>query len=296
MVLPEQWENFYDEMCRKARKFIEIDYWSISESTLTLWLDNFKTDEEKFLSALLLYRLTFRNQDAVLSLFRHAIDIVVPNFLEEESLLSINDLETFHQSLQSYYGIPFRFTTIEAIDHSTAKSGTSLLRDFQRKIEYHKNLNVSPHTFESLGQQGVKAIIIIDDILGTGDNFKAFAELYILPYIDQFKFLYIPLSAYFNNLQKIRTDYAKIKIYPIEILNDSHSFFSKTGLPSIAQGIDINELITFYESLMKTKTKAHKLFGHGNLSLTHSFDDSVPNNMLPIYWYNDATWHKLFTR
>lgn len=296
MELPEQWGNFYDEMSRKARKFIEIDYWTISESTFTLWLNNFKTDEEKFLAALLLYRLTFRSQDAVLSLFRHAIDIVIPNFLEEEVSFPINDLEVFQESLKSFYGIPFRFATIEGIDQKTAKSGPALLRDFQRRIEYHKNLNVNPHTFESLSKQGVKAIIIIDDILGTGENFTTFAEKYILPNIDTFKFLYIPLSAYFDNLENIRTKYPKIKIYPIEILYETHSFFSPIGFPSLAKEVNITELKQFYERFMRSKIKIDEIFGHGSLSLTHCFDDSVPNNMLPVFWYNDTNWHKLFTR
>ena len=298
--LPIEWETFYYEMCNKGRRFIEINYWSIPESTFNSWLSNFQEDEEKFLAALLIYRITFRNKDSKLSLFREATDIIIPNFLKNNGLMDIVSIEDFYNSLEFYpYALPFRFATIEGIDRKTGKSGTSLLRDLYRDAEYHKELNISPDLFSSL-PSNIKLIIILDDFLGTSGSFKKYAEKYIEPNKDRLQFIYIPLAAYEEGLRQAETDYPYVIIYPIEILGENDSFFTEKILPDfvLESGFTIDDIKNIYIKIMKSKTKLEEkdFFGFGEKSLTHCFDDSSPNNILPIYWYHSENWHRLFTR
>ena len=50
---PDDYLEFYDEVVRKSYALIELNYISgITKKNLNLWLDNFKTKEEKLMLAL----------------------------------------------------------------------------------------------------------------------------------------------------------------------------------------------------------------------------------------------------
>lgn len=305
-MLPNNWEQFYNDVIARTNRFIEIGYLTIEKSDLINWLKNFKTDEEKFLSGLLIYRLTFRNQKSVLSMLRQVIDIIIPNVLETEIEYKITDLESFHNNLQSpprNSNLPFRLSTI-IIDSEIAKSGPIILRDFQRKVEtasklgYHKNLNISPGEYKDLQEKypSVKLVFIIDDFLGSGRTFKGFIEKYILEN-PQLKFVYIPLAAHEKGINNIKDKYPNIILKPIEILTESNSFFAKDLYPSIFQNISEEYLKKLYDDVFLNQGKIKNPYGFGELSTCHSYDDSVPNNMLPIFWQEGLKdWNNLLKR
>ena len=298
--LPEKWEEFYSEMCDKGRRFIQINYWSIPESTFNSWLANFQEDEEKFLAALLIYRITFRNKDAKLSLVREATDIIIPNFLKDNKLMEIVSIEDFYNNLEfNPYALPFRFATIEDTDSKPSKSGTSLLRDLYRDAGYHKELNILSNSFSTL-PHNIKLIIILDDFLGTGNSFKKYTVKYIEPNKEKLQFIYIPLAAHEEGLKMISNEYPYISIYPIEILGENDSFFAEEMLPEfvIESGLTAEDIKNNYTRIIteKTSVKKERIFGYGKKSLTHCFDNSSPNNILPIYLHHAENWHKLFTR
>lgn len=309
MKLPDRWEQFYTAVKDRTESFIDIGYLTIEKPDLANWLDNFKTDEGKFLSSLLLYRLTFRNQKAVLSMLRQIVDIIIPNVLKTEIGYQIPDLESFHNSLQApprKSKLPFRLSTITTNDE-IAKSGHSLLRDFQRKIEttgkigYHNDLNISPEKYGTIQNDypEVKLIFIIDDFLGSGNAFNEFAERYGFRKHD-LKFVYLPLGAHQEGISKITCNFPNIILRPIEKLDNRNSFFSNSLYPSfITQHLSEEDLKELYQEVFINNYKLgnKERYGFGELAICHCYDDSVPNNMLPIFWREGlGDWNNLFKR
>ncbi len=295
--LPEEWESFYTEMCKRAKDYIRISYWDITEEDLDLWLFNFKEDEEKFLSAIIIYRLIYRNEQPRLSMYHHIIEVLLPSILEEQGIYVVSSLDQFHYDLQhSFNNIPFKFATIENVDTKASKSGHEILRNFARKGSFHSSLEISINNIEDLDTEKTKAIILLDDIMGTGEQFDTYLQTFQSK-LEKFTLIYCPLTAHIDAISYIRDKYPDVIVSPVEILEQNYTFFDSSFMPKIAENINMDEFKEFYCSFIKSKTKLKKiLLGKEDQALTYIFDVSSPNNSLPILTYADENWNKLFPR
>lgn len=294
MVLPEDWKNFYDSTCQISKRLIKVGFWDkVSEVKLINWLANFKTDEEKFLSALLLHNITYRSSLAMTSTFRIAIDIIIPAFLENKLKYDIGNIEVFLNTLGSTKSraFPFRFITIEGIDGKTAKSGPALLRELRRSIGIHKDLFIGP-TQIAEQKEHVKAIIIVDDIIGSGENFRTFYDK-CLSNNKKHVYLFVPLAANTQSVEALRIDFPEIIFEPVELIDEENSFFNNETLPF---NLDIEEMKAFYVKLMREKATMKNPYGFKKQSFSHFFSLSSPNASLPVYYHNSDNWEDLFQR
>ncbi len=295
--LPKEWESFYVEMQTRAKSYIRINYWNISEEELALWLSNFQTNEEKFLSAIIIYRLIYRNEQSRLSMYHHIIEILLPSILKEKEIYAIDSLDQFHYDLKhSFHNIPFRFATIEGVDGKASKSGHEILRNFVRKGSFHSSLEISINHIKNLNPTEIKAIILFDDIMGTGEQFDTYLQNFQSE-LENFILIYCPLTSHVDAMDYINKKYPDVIVSPVEILDNQYTFFDKSFMPKITENIDMNEFKKFYCNFIKSKTKLKRnLLGKGNQALSYIFDVSSPNNSLPILTYEDENWHKLFPR
>lgn len=295
--LPDEWEAFYDDMSERAKQYIKIKYWDISEDDFLLWLQNFETDHQKFLAAIIIYRIMYRNINPMLSMFRYITDILLPNILDKLDIYTIKSLESFHNKLRTGHDLPIRFSAVENVDEQTGKSGSTIIREFARKGSFHNNLKVSAQNFKDIDRNKVKIIVIFDDIMGTGEQFNTFLENYHQD-LEGLICLYTPLTATSLGLASFNADkYPNVIIKPVELLDENYSFFKKKFMPKIAENIDIDDLLRVYEDLVRSKTKLkNNLLGRKNLALTYIFSVSTPNNSLPIFSYSDHNWNSIFPR
>lgn len=210
---------------------------------------------------------------------------------------TITSLKEFHQQLSLHYGsLPFRFTTIDEVDGKTAKSGSSLLRIFQREGRFHKNLIVSKATLSNLSPE-VKLLCILDDFMGTGMQFDSYMKS-IAKFNVKAKLIYCPLAAHHDGLQTVEKKYPNVSIIPVEIINESYSFQDSKFMPKIAEKINIEEFSNFYQEFMqnKTKLKSDDFLGKEKQGLSYLFNLSTPNNNLPIFFYDDQNFSQLVPR
>lgn len=296
--LPDEWEAFYEDMIGRAKQYIVIKYWDISEDDFLLWLQNFETDHQKFLAAIIIYRIIYRNINPMLSMFRYISDIILPNVLEELHIYTIDSLESFHNKLKEGYGVPILFSAIEDVDGQTGKSGSTIIREFARKGSFHNRLKVSAQNFKDIDRSKIKMVVLFDDIMGTGEQFNTFLKKYYQD-LEDLVCLYTPLTATSLGLKSFNNDeYPNVIIKPVEILDENYSFFKKKFMPKIAENIDIEDLLHVYEDLVKSKTRltSNNILGRESLALTYIFSVSTPNNTLPIFSYNDKNWNAIFPR
>lgn len=294
--LPEGWENFSEEMSKRAKKYIEIGYWDITLESLSLWKKNFITDKEIFLSALIIYRIIYRNKMPRLSMYRDIIERILPNELKKLDFYPTDTLNNFINHIETNpWKLPFRFTTIEGVDKSSSKSGAQLLREFRRFGKFHPKLESNIED-ESKSKDKIPIIVIFDDFMGTGNQFEAFLKIND-PYRKNLKLIYCPLTAHEEGINYIRTNYPEVIVSPVEILDNNYSFFSHEYMPKISEEIKMEDLRQLYSDVMKrTKLRPEQYFGYGEKSLLYIYDLSSPNNSLPILTYNDQNWTNIFER
>lgn len=296
--LPDNWVSFYEEMIKRATVYIKNQYWAIDENTLALWLNNFQKDDEKLLSALIIYRLIYRNKKPMLSMYNHIIQAILPSILEKLALYNETSIDSFINKIETNpWGLNFRFSTITEVDASPSKSGAQLLREFKRDGPFHEKMLFSISNLPVIDPK-IKALVFFDDFMGTGEQFDIMLEN-IKDKINDIQIIYCPLAAHADGIAFIEKKYPSIILAPVEILDDNYNFFNKAHMPKLLENFDINTLKkTYYSLLAKTKLDERKFLGRGEQALTYIFSLSSPNNSLPILTYRDQeiNWERLFAR
>ncbi|MBY7857082.1 hypothetical protein KW419_02255 [Vibrio fluvialis] len=300
--IPPNHEIIYESVINIAYKLIQFNYWDrISRSDLDAWLDNFETDEEKYLSAGILLSIIYRNDKSTKSFAANIIQIKLPNILKEHGIHCINSIEEWEADLKKgNRRLPIRFSALEGVDGKPGKSGSTIYRDIRQEF-FHSELGILFEDVKKVvtNDSNIKAIILFDDIIGTGEQFDGYIkenELYDLGV----KILYFPFAAYKNSYEEINKQYKNIIICPVEVINDSESLFSEKNIAffgKMHQEYTPEELKELYIKMCKKKKiKSKMLLGHGDLALTYFFNDSVPNNNIAALWYDSDTWTKLAGR
>ncbi|MBE4609652.1 phosphoribosyltransferase-like protein [Vibrio navarrensis] len=294
--------NIYESVINIAYKLIKYNYWDrISRSDLDAWLDNFETDEEKYLSAGILLSIIYRNDKSTKSFAANIIQIKLPNILKEHGIHCISSIEEWEADLKKgNHTLPIRFSALEGVDGKPGKSGSTIYRDIRQEF-FHSNLGILCKDVKEkvTNNSNLKAIILFDDILGTGEQFESYIienELYDL----DIKILYFPFAAYNDSYEEINKKYNNVIVCPVEVINDSESLFSEKNIAffgKVHQEYTPDELKELYIGMCKRKNiKSTILLGYGDLALTYFFNDSVPNNNIAALWYDSDTWTKLAGR
>lgn len=307
MNIPNNHKELTEQSISKSKRLVQLKYWdNITTVNLMAWVNNFKTDEQKFLAACILESIIFRNDAAIQAFSSHIFHVLLPNVLDDLNIYKINNLCGWESDLISNNArklLPFRFTTIEGIDRKTGKSGQALLRDIQR-LHFDKELILSINTIvdDKFSKQVQKnnafsTVIILDDVQVTGGQFSEFIETFNLDK-SPFKFIYIPLAAFDKSLDSIKGKYNNIFVFPVEVLSSEHSFFSSGNeVFNFCEPDVILSLKDIYNMVLEENNITMKEpLGYGEHALTYIFSNSTPNNNLGILSYQNNNWNKLFTR
>lgn len=298
---PRDWETYYDDVTNKSIEYIRCSYWEgLDKYELKAWLNNFKSNEEKYFSACLLDSLVFRSRKMVEASFIEIATSKIPKYLNSIDMPIKCDLNEWMNRLKKGDKIPFRFISMENIDKATGKSGAVIIRDLRKSLNIPRFLAKKPEEISSLPDY-VKVIIPVDDFSGTGDQFIDFYKTQIDCNNNKgLKVLYTPLAAHSAAIDLIRKKHPEITMDPVEILNIEDSFFSPVD--SFFRGDNensINAALNFHKSLCeKNGWDTDEFLGVGKQSLTYAFYLSTPNNNLKLLYHNpdDAEWENFLHR
>lgn len=299
MKIPPCSDELYSKIVDRCYKLIDLHYWdTIEKETLLLWLNNFETPEERYLAISILGCLIFRNKKSIESFGANIFHIILPQLLSDNQIYeieSIKEWETILSDGKSRSILPFRFSTIENIDDLPAKSGSFIYKSLQR-IYFDKTLGINCGSIDKL-EPKVKAIILFDDIVGTGEQFLTFYSKYNLEQLDK-KIIYIPLAAHEKSTSLLNEKYNNLIVHPVEKISKECEFFSEHN--KYLNNKDIStpeEFLSYYLDFCENKKiKITNKLGHGNMGLTYCFSESTPNNNLSLLSYKDSSWSALLKR
>ncbi|ODS79127.1 MAG: hypothetical protein ABS39_03920 [Acidovorax sp. SCN 65-28] len=267
---------------------------------LNNWLANFVTAEDKYLAGHILNGLTYRSDAMVKSSFQHLMDCELPSLLRGQGNFPFPDLEALYTALrEGDLALPIRIVAVDGTFEATpGKSGGVMIRQFKRHLNVSKALLCRP---ERLGElpDTVKVLVFIDDLVGTGKQFKSFAKHYELEVHAKTRCLvYCPLLAFDQGLLKLREALPWLQILPVETLDSSHQFFRGCAAAPQVWGVDSVNTVQDVRDHVSDLCQRNNIPPHTRhcLDLVVAFEHAVPNNSLPMLSIKSAQWQPLFDR
>lgn len=300
-IVPKDWFGFFDEINHRFRLLLYKGIITgIDPIQLNGWLANFRSPEDKYLAAHVLNGLTYRSGAMVRSSFLHLVHCELLPVLRTSANLVFPDLEAFDASLHSGdESSALRFVAVDGtFEETPGKSGSVVIRQFRRHLRVSKRLLCRPENISGLPDT-VRALVFVDDMVGTGRQFKTFAEFYKLAdHVDKRALIYCPLLAFDEGVAKIKMALPWLEIHPVETLSASHRFFRPSADNPQLWGADSTNLV------QDVRTHVTELCRRGglpektrhSLDLLVAFEHAVPNNSMPLLSIKTGRWQPLFDR
>lgn len=268
---------------------------SITEDFVRTWLSQFGEITNQRLAFNLLKSIKFYNSTLIREKLNTAFSIVIRtlNRLEKERVL-IKGQSTRKDLLVSYLDEP-------------AKSGAYYAKLFADENNiFHQNVIEKSKIITRIQNHNdnINGLIFIDDFIGTGksitDNLnELFCDDDLIEVINdrQIIIFIIAISGFLNSKETILKKFSKINFLEISIcdpLNESDKVFNEESpcFNSTAERLKSRDLVTKYGEILE---KNHPLGFHDSQAII-VFDQSCPNNTLPIFWKEKKTWIPLFKR
>ena len=287
--LPHLSQEFFNEVETHCYLLIKNNYWDkIDNFTLKQWLENFKTDNEKYLASQILFHFQYRNEKAMLSMFKQIIQVYLPQKLDELGVYTIPSIREWEEMLNTdkAFKLPFRFSTIDKED-KIGTSGHALFRLYAQNNLIYKDIG---RVIDSSMQNDVKTIILVDDIAGSGKQFITFYEKHKKSFEKFENIIYCPLVAHEEGIEHIKNELSHIHIVPAEVLTkDEHSFYR------ISDELNSNDIfLSFYQEVVE-KLKIKFPLGFNEQAILYAMNISTPNNNLAVIYHNKQ-WSPLLKR
>lgn len=265
------------------------------------WLSNFDSEEARYLAAHLLDSLVYRSDKMLESSSHHVLQMILPNVLASCGAYKASDLNSFLERIAAGdQQLGMRFVAVDGMFESTpGKSGAALIRIFGRATGVPDSLLVRPDNLKRLTND-VKALIFLDDCLGTGTQFCKFSTHYSLKQMaSSRKLVYVPYVAHPSGIKKLRDEFPELIVRPIETLGVTADFFAGTSTDPTIWNRDktnrVADVRSCYESLLRSRRVSPKESDFC-LNLSLAFSISTPNNTLKAFHSTEGQWNRLFTR
>jgi hypothetical protein len=271
----------------------------ITETQFDKWLTNLVSDEEQYLGARLLENLTFRSERMVGSAIGHILECILPSELRRSGA-DVRSVDAFVDSLRSPgRERPVRFVEVDDPKGRTpGKSGAVVMRELHRLGGVDKSLTCLPKNIATL-PESVAHLVFIDDMLGTGTQFKAFCDKYLLAQeASKRTLIYCPLAAFHTGLEHLVRECPWMQVRPVEQFGEEHRFFRGDAEEPEIWAVDQVNTVADVRQFVADLYNTHGIRAAGDyaLELLLGFHHATPNNTLPIMYAQTASWNHLLIR
>lgn len=298
--LPTDGTIYSEAVFSRCRDLIGYQLWSgLQRPRLDAWINNFRTDEERYFAARVLDALIYRSDDQTLALMRQLFSRVVPDYARIHKLPG--SLQRIYTSLREAHIDPrVRLVPVIPPGSPPTKSGPVIARHLKRALRFSEQWIIHPDRVASeFGN--ADAFVFIDDFLGTGEQFSGFLSATGLDaHVSTSTFVYACLAGHSEGIGMLQGSFPQLHISTVECLDDSHAIFHpKAG--SFPDEVNSAESARdFYYQLLADRgihIVGPDRRGFGHLEVVYAFEHSVPDNSLPILWWDGSPqWRRLFDR
>lgn len=302
MNLPDGWENFYQDVCNKAKTLSSCEIWGMHSSTALAWLGNFTQDEHKYVAAHILDRITYRSDKMIEGSYKSFFASTFREYVKNRQFINHSSIEEWFEILKTPPKNAHRNIKLCSVSKlgDTGDSGSQMVRLLTGEL-IHQSRVILPESMalKSLEDQ---IILIVDDFVGSGEQFISFAnETGLKEAAQKNHIIYAPAIGYYKGLREITERDFGISLIPLETIKETERFFSHSP-GAIFCGDDVNsetEVIKCYQSMRTLRPSFGKgaWLGRNKESLCLVLQSGCPNQSLGIIWYDGGSdWKKLARR
>jgi hypothetical protein len=292
-------ELYFDHVVQRCRYLIGVNIWGgISLTRLEEWIGVFNTDAERYLAACVLDSLIYRSTNQVKGLMTQLLQRGLPENLE---LLSHKGIQEDWQELLAQDNDPsIRMVPVLRDDDPPSKSGPMITRLYKHLVMTNDQWMIWPWQMTDAELSHVRHFLLVDDFLGTGDQFIKFVKrTEFEKLIGDKRVIYSPLIAHACGIAKVKEVYPDVVIVPAEVIDGDYNLFGKQSRLFIDGSNSLESAKAFYEEFFRrnnaTISKDY-LYGKGELGLTLAFEFSIPNASIPLLWSKKGSLKPLFER
>ena len=270
-------------------------YWDDVE----MWIDNFKgafasRDLESKVALVLLSKFLYYNEKEIKYLGRNLYSLfkqkVVGGYLSHNPTAHLSDAEAYFDG----YLKLCRFSDMGEPSESSGYILYPFRQDNNLPITLFKHRSVLPNTIE---QEEIKSLIVIDDFLGSGDTAVRFwdgdSSIQELRESDPtINFYYLVLLAMEQGIKNVE-DNTDFCVIPAQIFSGQYRVFSDKSaiMPEDIRSV-AKDICKGYGEILEDKRDA---LGYKNSQALVGMHHNIPNNTLPIIWSKN-NWHPIFPR
>jgi len=263
----------------------------ISEDKVRAWLDQFEGVKAQRAMFSILKNLKYYSDGTIRSALKGidgTIKRSLPQYIRDSARAKRSDI------------------AVSYLDGPT-KSGGRFAKFFaDEAFIYQENVIEKGKLIKTLEKSNeIKALVFVDDLVATGDQSSEnieFIDRILAPVVKRknIKVFFVAALAYIDGWKKIENQLSKLSIqletHACEILDASNKCFGEES--SIFPDEHDREFAKSIALRYGTKLQKDNPLGYGNLQLAIVFEQSCPNDSLPILWSEatDNSWLPLFIR
>ncbi|WP_289282843.1 MULTISPECIES: phosphoribosyltransferase-like protein [unclassified Methylophaga] len=297
MQLPENFEQFKSVVIEKIRTYCDTNIWPFDYEIFSGWLNNFENALDEYLALQILDSLIVRSYDMARASYSRVLFGPIWQYISEETSIPIGKIDDWKSHLRSgALNKQIRFAPVKLLDDQ-GESGGAIYRLLSSDVNTDRyglaKASVAP-----------ELLILIDDFIGSGDQFSDFAKEFDLANkLHLYKIIYCPLIAFSEGIEKINNLYPDLTVIAGEYLDETDSFLR--GEPNDQFRNDPQNTVADVKKhlqILKTKysPKMEDWLGYNEAALPLSFEWGCPNQTPPILFMDYSPkkkgWSKLFNR
>lgn len=299
--MPKDADTFSDLVLDRCRSLINTGIWAgVDGARLETWHASFETDLDRYFGSCLLDALIFRSPDQTRALMEQLFQRSIPDHIRRHIPTkgpSADWYDILRQDQSTEPGI--RLVPVIRPSDPPTKSGPTLAREYRRHLQLDERWMIWPEDIPKAVGSGVRVLIFVDDMLGTGSQFMSFFRQFDLHKLPQDVYLvYAPLVAHAKGLARLRMRLPHVHLLSAERLDEHCGVFAASS-QCFDDGVNTPNLARAHYSdflLRRSLNFGSTQMGFGQLALAYSFAHATPNNSLPLFWANRTTWPALFER
>lgn len=289
---------YFKEKKERSEKMIDYGIWrGVHSDDLGAWLKNFTSDEERFFAACILDWLVYRNDEHVVSML---YDLLTKHLHNQWRLdgnpLYNEEINPLIMARSKWNDPGFRYVTAVTKKDKDTKSGYHLARYLNQKLEVSTNWNIKSTEIDVAYQNGIKTFLFVDDIIGTGEQMNnVLCEAGVGNYSDVFVYVAV-CAAHEEGIRTIHKSFPFVRILYAELIPKDSSVFIQ--FPTAEMGFENAEALkSWYINFMKKNgVDEAKSLGRGDLGLVYAFESNVPNDSLPLLYYENDKLKRLMQK
>jgi len=299
--------DFVKYALQKVHFYIETNFWSkLDNDSLSRWLNNFKTDDEKYCAAKLLDRFVYYSEADILRLLEYGFNELIFKRLAYKSEIQANFIISNDAIIKLKDNFLAKCAILPLITmDNPSESSLAITRYMTNDLGFSekKILNLNNLTSSYLNE--IENLVIIDDFIGTGKQILDFWN-YGKVVVDGVPIEVNKLKMKFPNLEieylclvcteegynnfHAENDTIGLRITYCEKLTNKFKVFGSSSVY-----FDKHEVDLCKETLERLCTINNIDFlGYQGFDYAIAFHHSIPDTSLPLFFKQEANWQPLF--